>query len=391
MLTAEGCNARRERLWSAVPADTEWLLIADPRHVHYLSNFLVQPLSFSAGERGLLLLERDAGATLIADNFTIRSGSGDPHVDREIVEEWYDHRHSVINRDHALLRALRTLADRLYGREGAVEAEWLPVGGFEVLGLDRESHSVRREAGDREPGGSLDLGTLLRTLRRKKEPDEIAIIEECMRATDAGHARGREVVRPGVTEFDVFREVQFAALEAAGRPALVYGDFRATNAATPKAGGLPTDYVLAAGDLFILDYSVVIAGYRSDFTNTLAVGPPSDEQQMLFQLCEAAMRAGENVLRAGVAAKEVAAAVSDPLAAAGYGELKHHAGHGLGLSHPEPPILGVESGDTLEAGDVVTLEPGLYVVGIGGMRIENNYLIEANGARKLSDHLISLT
>ncbi|MEX0700990.1 MAG: Xaa-Pro peptidase family protein [Planctomycetales bacterium] len=391
MLTPQGCDARRQRLWDAVPAGTEWLLIADPRHVYYLSNFLVQPLSFSAGERALLLLEREGGATLVADNFTVRSGIGEPHVNREIVEEWYDHQHSVINRDHALLRGLRTLADRLYGREGAVEAEWLPVGGFEVLGLDRESHSVRREAGDREPGGGVDLGTSLRTLRRRKESDEIAVLEECMRATDAGHARGREVIRPGVSEFDVFREVQAAALEAAGRPAIVYGDFRATNAATPKAGGLPTNYKLAAGDLFILDYSVVIDGYRSDFTNTLAVGAPSDEQRMLFRLCEAAMQAGEDALRADVPAKDVAAAVSQPLEDAGYGRLKHHAGHGIGLAHPEPPILVHESTDTLAARDVLTLEPGLYVAGIGGMRIENNYLIEAGGAAKLSHHLISLT
>lgn len=391
MLTREGCEARRRRLWDAVPAATEWLLIADPRHVHYLSNFVVQPLSFSAGERGLLLLERDGGATLVADNFTLRSGAGEPYIDREIVEEWYDHRHSVVNRDHALLRGLQTLADRLYGREGAVEAEWLPLGAFEILGLDREAHSIRREAADRERGGNIDLGTLIRGLRRRKEPDEIAILEQCMRATEAGHARSREVIRPGASEFDIFREVQSAALEAAGRPAIVYGDFRATNATNPKAGGLPTDYRLAAGDLFILDYSVVIGGYRSDFTNTLSVGRPSDEQQMLFRLCEAAMQAGEDALHAGAAARNVAAAVSQPLEAAGYGPLAHHAGHGIGLAHPEPPILGLESDDVLEAGDVVTIEPGLYVEGIGGIRIENNYLIERDGTKRLSRHLIALS
>jgi Xaa-Pro aminopeptidase len=392
MLTKEGCVARQKRLWNAVPAEIEWLLIADPRHVHYLSNFWVQPFSFSIGERGLLLLERGGETTLFADNFTRRAAAGTPFVDREVIEEWYDHRHSVINRDHALIRALGAAADRLYGREGVIEAEWLPLGAWEVLGLDHESHTISHETNDTAVDDRpVDLGTLLRLLRRQKEPDEIALLKACMRATDAGHARAHEVVRAGISEFDVYREVQAAVLEAAGCPAIVYGDFRGLNARSPKAGGLPTDYQLAHGDLFLLDYSVVLGGYRSDFTNTLAVGSPSDEQEMLFRLCVAAMQRGEQTLKAGAGAKDVFAAVSQPLQEAGYGVLEHHAGHGIGLGHPEPPILVPDSLDTLLAGDVVTLEPGLYVEGIGGMRIENNYLVTDDGFEQLSNHLISLT
>ncbi len=377
MLTKEGCLSRRTRLWNAVPDDVEWLLIADPRHVHYLSNFWINPISFSAGERGLLLLERDGDATLMADNFAGRAASGQPHVDELVLESWYDHKHSVINRDHALLAAVKTVSSGLNSRRGLVETESLPVGVAVVAGL--------------EPSDASNLGDLLRQLRRQKEPDEISLLEECMRATDAGHARAREVVRAGVSEFDVYREVQSTALKAAGRPGIVYGDFRAVNAEHPKAGGLPTDYKLQNGDLFIIDYSVVLDGYRSDFTNTISVGEPSDEQLLLFRLCEAAMRAGEEALKAGAAAKDVYAAVSAPLEASGYGSLGHHAGHGIGLGHPEPPILVPESHDTLLAGDVVTLEPGLYVEGIGGMRIEHNYLVTDTGATRLSNHVISLS
>jgi len=391
MLTQDGCQARRERLWQAVSDDVEWLLIADPRHVHYLSNFHVQPLSFSHGERGLLLLERDNGATLFADNFTFRSAATEPFVDREVVEDWYDHEHSVINRDHALQTAVKVANERLYGRRGVVEAEWLSVAAFEILGLDHESHSVSRESGESQTSGSVDLGTLLRELRREKQLDEIELLRTCMRATEAGHARAREVIRPGVTELDVYREVQSAVIDAASRPCLVYGDFRGVNAEQPKAGGLPSGYTLQDGDLFILDFSVVLDDYRSDFTNTYAVGHPSDQQEMLFRLCEAAMEAGEATLKAGAPAKDVYAAVSQPLHKAGYGRLSHHAGHGIGLGHPEPPILVPESRDTLQSGDVVTLEPGLYVEGIGGMRIEHNYLVTDTGFERLSDHVISLT
>lgn len=391
MLTEEGCLARRRRLWDRVPADVEWLLIADLRHVHYLSNFWVHPLSFSAGERGLLLLDRTDGATLFADNFALRSAAGEPHVEREVVEDWYDHRHSVINRDHALLIAVGSIAERLSGRRGLVESEWLPLAAAQVLGLESGSGTLRLHASnDPDDPGPVDLGEILRQLRRQKEPDEIELLRVCMRATDAGHARAREVVRPGVSELEVYREVQSAVLDAAGRPALVYGDFRAVNAGSPKAGGLPTAYRLESDDLLILDYSVVLDGYRSDFTNTLSAGEPTDEQQMLFELCRAAMKAGEQTLAAGRKASDVYDAVSGTLKQAGYGSLGHHAGHGIGLGHPEPPILVPESDDTLLSGDVVTLEPGLYVEGIGGMRIENNYLIHDSGAEQLSQHLISL-
>src|SRR3569623_615744 len=102
MLTTEGSAARRRELWKRVPERIEWLLVAAPRHVQYLCNFWVNPLSFSGGEGAILLLECSAGASLLADNFTLLAATGKPDVDREIIEEWYDHKHAVINRDQAL-------------------------------------------------------------------------------------------------------------------------------------------------------------------------------------------------------------------------------------------------------------------------------------------------
>jgi Xaa-Pro aminopeptidase len=361
--------------------------------VQYLANFWVQPLSFSGGERGLLLLERAGRATLMADNFAIRSAVHPPCIDREVIGPWYDHRHSVVNRDHVLIRALGNVAGELHGRTGLVEAEWLPLAAWSVLGAEHESFSLSTDARAKTNGsGVIDLGTVLRELRRQKEQDEIDLLRVCMRAGEAGQARLREVLRPGATEMEMYCEVQHAALLAAGRPGLVYGDFRATTPQTPKAGGLPSDRVLQRGDLFILDYSVVLDGYRGDFTNTLCIGTPTDEQMLLFGLCEAGMRGGEAVLKAGAAARDVHAAVFKPYAESGYeSAFTHHAGHGIGLAHPEPPILVPESDDVLVAGDVTTLEPGAYVEGIGGMRIEHNYLITETGYERLSNHLISLT
>jgi len=211
-----------------------------------------------------------------------------------------------------------------------------------------------------------------------------------MDAGAAGQLAAFQAVRAGVTEIDVYLAVQAAAQQAAGRAAVVYGDFRATNASSFKAGGLPTDYVLQAGDLFILDFSVVIAGYRSDFTNTVAVGVPSAEQLSQADACISALRNAEQSLRADELCSNIFTAADNVLVERGFAGLSHHAGHGLGMEHPEPPILVPESIDILRTGDVITLEPGLYVEGTGGMRFEHNYLITEQGAERLSHHRLGL-
>jgi Xaa-Pro aminopeptidase len=232
---------------------------------------------------------------------------------------------------------------------------------------------------------------VIRELRRRKEDDEIALLEQCMRACEAGHAVALDVVAPEVAELDVYRAVQSAAVAAAGRPAVVYGDFRPVNAITPKRGGLPTGEPFVRGDMLILDYSVQLDGYRSDFTNTIAVGPPTEDQQRLFDTCVEALFAAEKVLAPGTTGAGVYEAATRVIEEAGYPALPHHAGHGLGLGHPEPPILVPASEDVLLPGDVVTVEPGSYIEGVGGVRVEHNYLITADGCRRLSNHQLSLT
>ena len=389
MLTKEGCLARQKRLWDAVPTDVDWLLIADPRHVLYLSNFLVQPLSFSGGERALLLLERSGRSTLIGDNFTLRSASATPFVDHEIIDKWYDHQHSVTNRDHALLSALGQAVPDLANRPGLLEAEWLPAAATALLSNTKSTFNIASKDG---PNSNRDLGTVLRKLRRNKHQDEIDLLKLSAKAGEAGMKRLREILRPGISELEIYLEIQKAALLTAGRPGLVYGDFRALTAAQPKAGGLPSTKKLENGDLFCLDYSVVLNGYRADFTNTLACGTPSEGAKELFAICEAAMKGGEAVIKAGAKASDVHTAVMKPFADAGKREaFPHHAGHGIGLAHPEPPILVPQSTDVIEAGDVITLEPGAYVPGVAGMRIERNYVVTAAGFECITQHQISLT
>jgi hypothetical protein len=363
MLTAEGCRQRRQRFWQQLQPkpDGDHLRLGDPLHLMYLANFHVDPFSLGAGFGGVLLLRKDGRAKLIHDNRLPKSVE-QAHVEERVPVPWYDGQSPATGpRQLALLEAVNP------------------------------SHGGLR-LHDR-PGDPLaaDVIRTLAALRRRKDPDELDLLRQCMTATEAGHAWATANVQSGMTELEVYCGVNTACIRAAGHAVVVYGDF-AVSPGPERRGGPPTDRVLKPGDMLILDYSVVIGGYRSDFTNTLVIGrEPTSEQQRLYRLCTQAMAAGEKELRAGAACKTVYDAVRGSFANEGMADyFPHHAGHGLGLSHPEAPYLVRHADETLLAGDVVTLEPGLYVPGVGGIRIEHNYLVTETGYERLSNHQIAL-
>jgi Xaa-Pro aminopeptidase len=363
MLTAEGCRKRRERLWAQLDPgpESDHLRLGDPIHLIYLANFFVDPFSLGGGFGGYLLLRRDGHTTLIHDNRLPKSVE-QAHVDEHKVVTWYDGQSPATGP-----RQLASLAR--VNPEGA--------------GL-----RIHDRVGD--PYAATLIQTIAE-MRRRKDADEIELMKQCMRATDAGHAWARANIKPGMTELDVYRGVNSACIQTAGHAVIVYGDF-AVSPGPERRGGPPTNRVLEPGDMFILDYSVVINGYRSDFTNTLVVGKqPNADQTRMCQLCLGAMAAGEKELSAGKPCLAVYQAVRSVFDRAGVGEyFPHHAGHGLGLTHPENPYIVRHATEALVAGDIVTLEPGLYIPNQGGIRIEHNYLITDTGYERLSNHEITL-
>jgi len=367
MLSAEGCQRRRERLWQRLDPkpESDYVLLADPIHLMYLANFWIDPFSLGTDFGAFLLLRQDGHATLIYDKRSPKSVEH-AHVDEQRVTNWYDGQSPGKGpRQLALLDAVLSLVPMQHG----------PL-------------RVHDRAGD---PSCLTVVSTLAAMRRQKDADEVELLRRCMRATEAGHAWARNHIQPGMTELDVYSGVNSACTKAAGQAVIVYGDF-AVSPGPERRGGPPTNRVLQAGDMFILDYSVVIGGYRSDFTNTLVVGrEPTADQRRLYDLCMRAMLAGEKELRAAAACREVYQAVRNAFDQEGMAEhFPHHAGHGLGLTHPEAPFFVREASETLLAGDVVTLEPGLYVTGIGGIRIEHNYLVTEQGYERLSNHEIAL-
>jgi len=359
MLTAEGCRTRRGRLLDRL-LPKEPLLLGDPLMLRYFAGLTIDPFSLGADYGALLKIE-PTGETHLHYDARVPKSVEASHVDRRTPIVWYDGKSPGLG---ARRESLRSVVETNGGR---VHDHWCnPL--------------------------SARLWAMTDELRRAKDADEIETLKTCMRITEAGQAWARANVRAGMTELDVYNGIASVCNSAAGQAVIVYGDFSVSPGSTKRGGG-PTSHVLKTGETLILDFSVVFAGYRSDFTNTLVVGgKPTAGQQELFDLSSAAMHAGERLLKPGTPCLEVYHSIHETFASAGKADaFPHHAGHGLGIAHPEAPFFVAKATETLVVGDVVTLEPGLYIDGIGGVRIEHNYLITPTGHETLSRHALSLS
>jgi Xaa-Pro aminopeptidase len=379
MLTAQGSAARRERLFGALPAPCDFLIVGDPSHLVYFANYRPSPFEFRTTESSALLLLEPGRSTLIADNllgpFLDRA-----HADEVVAPTWYDGSKPTEPRQVQLVESTLARLAKLAGHRVGVELAAVPAGVVEGLRAARPGLEV------------VDISPIIRPLRRSKDADEVETLNRAMHAGEAAHAAALANMKPGMTELDAYLLVQNAAMKQLGERAIVYGDFASGPRTATDKGGPPTSRVIEPGDLLLLDFSVVVDGYRSDFTNTFAVGGgPTPRQQELFDACLGAMNVAESRLKPGAIARDVDAAVKDHFRSLGLLEFfPHHTGHGIGLGHPEPPYFVPGSDEILVAGDVVTVEPGLYEEGVGGMRIERNYLITAGGFETLSRHEIRI-
>jgi Xaa-Pro aminopeptidase len=379
MLTSEGCATRRQRLWTRLPAECDFVLLADPQSLIYFANYEPSPFVFRTSDAAALLVLRPDRAILVADSM-VQPYLDEAHVDAVSGPTWYDGKSSAPHRQAMLVRSTLDVLANTSGTRVGYEPGSVPAGVVESLRGARHSLEL------------VDLSDTIRTLRRVKHADELALLRKSMHAIDAGQAAGLEQISPGMTELDAFLLVQRAANEAARMQVPIYGDF-ASGSRCEQGGGPPTSRRIEKGDLFILDFSVIVRGYRGDTCNTFVVGaPPTPGRQELCGYCLEALSAGEQKLLPGVAARDVFSAIMGCFRSKNVGEyFTSHAGHGVGLSHPEPPYFVPEASETLMEGDVVTIEPGLSIAGEAGMRFEHNYVITKSGFEKLSKHRLSLT
>ncbi len=312
-----------------------------------------------------------APAFLIVTPDKVIGVSPTPLGDQEtITYKEYD-----INTGWSVTEDATAALDRALGRAGlrdrrtGVELSHLPAAFM---------RAIQGQAGDLR-----EISDLLWRLRRLKDETEIAQIEANAARNDHIFGLLREAVRPGVKDFALWAVVYAALCENAGGPVKFEADLGA-GLATVNPDARPEGYVLTEADHVLADIYSATHGYYADTTRVFAVGEPTVKQMELHWVLEDALEAGSNLLRPGVEARQVDAAVRKVIADAGYAEnFPHHSGHAFGLFQQERPYLIPAEPMPLEAGMLITLEPGIYLPGWGGMRLEGNWVITEDGARRL--------
>jgi Xaa-Pro aminopeptidase len=310
-------------------------------NVRYLTGF--------TGSNGVLLVPADGPDILCTDGrYTTQAGVQAPDVEL------------LIDRNSAVSLTDRAVAD---GRRRL---------GFESHDVTVDLHTTL--------AGKAELTSVERAvekLRAAKDDEEIALLREACAIADRALADliGAGGLRPGRTEREVGRDLDSRMLDhGAYAPS-----FETIVAAGPDSAvphHRPTDRVLERGDLVKLDFGAEYGGYHSDMTRTVVLGEPADWQREIYDLVRAAQTAGRHALAIGAEVKAIDAAAREVIAAAGRGEeFAHGLGHGVGLEIHEAPALSPLGAGTLADRMAVTVEPGVYLPGRGGVRIEDTLVV----------------
>ena len=234
----------------------------------------------------------------------------------------------------------------------------------------------------------IDIEPTLFRHRRCKSPDELAKIRMAIQGTGVMYEVARSIIRPGISELEVYNHLQAAANTVYGEPMTATGNDYQVNS---RGGGPRANVVAQAGQLYILDLGPAYRGYFADNARTIAVSKVSSEQQAAWEKVMEVFQMIESTVKPGVRCREVFDRAQAILDQAEVGVFNHHLGHGIGLFPHEGPHLNPNWDDVFEVGDVFTAEPGLYAETLqAGMRIENDYLVTESGVENLSPFPLEL-
>ena len=347
-----GSRDRPTRLLEQLTDDADMMLVTSLVNVRYLTGY--------TGSSGLALIGPDTRAFVTDFRYEEQSAQEvDPSFDRVI----------------ARTELFEEIAGRLPDR---------PV----RLGFEDAVMTVRAHAHLGETLGAraalVAAGSPVEALRAVKEPDEVQRIAAAAQLADAALREVMEQGLAGRTE----AEVALAIEDGMRRRGASGASFETIVAAGPHGArphAVPRDVAIGTGELVVIDWGAVLDGYCSDCTRTLATGEPGEEARIVYDLVLEAQLAGLDAIRAGVGGKQADSQARERIVAGGHGgHFGHSLGHGVGLEVHERPRLSQRSDDLMVAGNVVTIEPGVYVPGEVGVRIEDLGVVTESGCDVLS-------
>jgi Xaa-Pro aminopeptidase len=332
-------------------AQVDAMVVSGLTNIRYLTGF--------EGSNALVVLGAHT-STLLTD-FRYQTAS-------EPLREWVDV--ELAERD-----VIRTAADRLGGLTGGASRI-----GFEPAQLSVERHAILAEA----HAGLVPVAGLVERLRIVKDADEIAAVRASAALIEPVYAQLAAEGLEGRSEIDVAWHVR-ELFHQGGADGLSFETIVASHARGAQPHAHPGHDVIGTDTLITIDLGCMLAGYASDCTRTFATGSPPAVLADAYAVCLEAQLAAMEAVGPGVPAADVDAAARDVITAAGHGErFGHPVGHGVGLEIHEAPRLGAMTTATLEPGMVVTVEPGIYLPGTGGVRIEDLVVVTATGGERLT-------
>ena len=340
---------RGERLAQLVgEKELDQLFVSDLVNVRYLTGF--------TGTNGACLIGSDELVFFTDFRYTERAKT-------EVSPEW--------ERPEAVRELVPQIVGRMKGRVGFEDAK------LSVRQL------ARLEAAAGEDVELIPAGDLVEQLRAVKEPEELERIAAAAELSDGVYEWALERGLAGRSERDIARAVEARIRELGAEPSFPPIVAAAENGALPHAE--PGEREIGSGELVVFDMGSLLDGYCSDCTRTFATGDPGDDAREVYEIVLRAQLAALEAVRPAASGKEVDAVAREMISEAGHGDhFGHGLGHGVGLEVHEGPRLSSTSEDDLFEGNVVTVEPGIYLAGRFGVRIEDLVVVTADGYRNLS-------
>ncbi|UOQ93711.1 Xaa-Pro peptidase family protein [Halobacillus shinanisalinarum] len=253
--------------------------------------------------------------------------------------------------------------------------------GFEQDHVTYTQYDIYRQQLDVE---LIPTSGLVEKLRLIKTDEELTVLKDAVKIADDAFEHILSYIKPGVKEIDVSNELEFF-MRKQGATSSSFDIIVASGYRSALPHGVASQKEIQSGELVTLDFGALYKGYCSDITRTIAVGEISDELKEIYDTVLQAQIRGMEGIKSGITGREADALTRDYINEKGYGEyFGHSTGHGIGLDVHEGPGLSSRTDQTLEAGMVVTVEPGIYVPNVGGCRIEDDTVVTETGNEPLS-------
>lgn len=333
----------------------EALLVTNPFNIRYVSGF--------TGSAGLLLVLPDELLLVTDGRYELQSAEelaaagveARIHIGRLAAQQ-----EAISTASHGIGKIGLEAGHVSWARQRAMAEGWFPAA--ELIATEG----------------------LVEGVRRVKDPGELARLGEAARIADEALGRVLHLLADGVSEVDMAIALDFE-MRRLGAEGPSFETIVASGRNGAKPHARPSPRRIGSGELVVIDFGALVDGYHSDMTRTFCVGEPDAMAARMFEVVAASQRAGVAAVRAGVAAADVDRTCRDLIAEAGWAAaFGHGTGHGVGLEIHEAPAVGTTSTDTLDAGAVVTVEPGVYLPDHGGVRIEDTLVVTTDGSVALT-------